>query len=266
MTARRSLAQPITNLEHTGAINVRNGILRFNAGLTNHGNVGISFGTTDVFGDINNSVSGKIVVSGGSQATFYDDVINAGVINVSGSGSVKSTAVFFGDVTGAGSYPGTGTIFFEGELHPGASPAEVEFGGDLTLGAAANTVMELGGAAVGCGHDQLDVSGLLSVDGALTVELLDGFAPSYGDAFDLFDFGGLVGQFDSIQLPALAAGLAWRTDEVYRTGTVAVVPEPGAVWLACVGMVAGGLIAVGFRAGGWFRLVHKSSSLLGVRP
>jgi hypothetical protein len=110
----------------------------------------------------------------------------------------------------------------------------VAFGGDLSLGTNARTVMELGGVEVGSGHDQLDVGGVLSVNGALSVELLNGFAPQYGDAFDLFDFGGLVGQFDSIQLPSLAAGLAWRTDELYTSGTVAVVPEPASFWLLSV--------------------------------
>jgi T5SS/PEP-CTERM-associated repeat protein len=221
----------VSNAVGVAAINARGGVMRFNGGLTNNGSVAVSFGTTDVFGDINNSTTGQIVISGGSQATFYDDVTNNGAIDVSGSGTVKSTAVFFGDVSTAGSFPGTGTVFFEGDLRPGASPAEVEFGGDLTLGANADTVMEIGGAEVGRGHDQLDVAGLLSVNGELSVELIDGFAPQFGDAFDLFDFGRLVGQFDSIQLPALATGLAWRTDELYADGTVAVVPEPEAVWL-----------------------------------
>ncbi len=117
----------------------------------------------------------------------------------------------------------------------------------MSLGASAHTVMEVGGADVGSGHDQLDVSGLLSVNGALTVELLDGIAPRFGDAFDLFDFGGLVGQFDSIDLPALAAGLAWRADDLYRTGTVAVVPEPRAVFLACVSAIT----LVAFRRWRW---------------
>jgi T5SS/PEP-CTERM-associated repeat protein len=225
---------PVTNSAGVAAITARGGVLRFNGGMTNNGSVAVSFGTTDIFGDVNNSSSGQIVISGGSQATFYDDVVNNGAINVSGSGSIKSTAVFFGAVTGTGSFPGMGTVFLEGDLRPGASPAEVDFGGDLSLGANAHTVMEVGGAQVGSGHDQLDVAGVLAVNGALSVELIDGFAPQYGDAFDLFDFDRLIGQFDSIQLPALAADLAWRTDELYTSGTVAVVPEPGTAWLALV--------------------------------
>ena len=66
---------PVTNIASTGLITGRNATLRFQDGLTNNGSLLVSFGTSDVSGDITNSATGKIIVAGGGAATFYDDVI-----------------------------------------------------------------------------------------------------------------------------------------------------------------------------------------------
>jgi Tol biopolymer transport system component len=223
----------VTNAGATGTISGRNAILRFNGGLTNEGSMALSFGTTDVVGDINNPSTGRIVVSGGSQATFYDDVVNNGTIQV----SAGSTAVYFGAVSGAGSFPGTGTNFFEGDLQPGNSPAAVQVEGDLRLGPNAGLQIELGGTTAGAQYDQLQVGGLLSLDGALDVRLLDGFVPSYGSTFDLLEFGSLLGRFDTIELPALDGGLDWDTTSLYTTGTITAVPEPQSAILGFVALL-----------------------------
>jgi len=99
--------QALTN-ESAGTIYARDATLRFGrglpVGLTNEGTLGVSFGTTDISGAINNSTAeSKIILSGNSNTTFYDDVTNAGLIKVSSG----STAVFFGNLQGA-SPTGTG--------------------------------------------------------------------------------------------------------------------------------------------------------------
>ena len=77
--------------DFTGLITGRNATLRFGTGLTNNGSIGLCFGTSDVFGDMNNGASGVIAVAGNSQVTFYDDVANSGVLNVvAGSAAVFS--------------------------------------------------------------------------------------------------------------------------------------------------------------------------------
>ena len=88
----------------------------------------LSFGTSDLHGDISNA-GGRITVSGNSQATFYGDVGNAGTIQVSDG----STAVFFGALSGAGCVGG-GEVFLEGDARPGASAGLMAFGGDVTFG------------------------------------------------------------------------------------------------------------------------------------
>jgi hypothetical protein len=223
----------LINSAVTGSITARNGILRFTGGLNNSGSMGFSFGTSDVFGDINNLGGGKIIVSGSSQLTLYDDIVNnaGGEIRV----SAGSTAVYFGAVSGGGSWTGTGINQFEGDLRPGASPAEVSFGGNVELGLFANLDMELGGTTAGSQYDKLDVAGSLTLDGTLNVTLINGFTPGAGNWFDLFDSSSLNGTFDTINLPSLSSGLAWDTTQLYVSGQLSVVPEPSSVALIIAG-------------------------------
>ena len=102
---------PVTNASSTGLIAGRNNVLRFNGGLTNQGSVAISIGTSDVFGDISNAATGKIIVSGGADVTFYDDIVQNGTFRVSKVGSTTSVAVVFGSFTGSGGSTGGGDIF-----------------------------------------------------------------------------------------------------------------------------------------------------------
>jgi hypothetical protein len=220
--------------ETDGLIAGRDGKLRFAGGLANRGSLGFTTGLMDIWGDIHNATGGRITITGRGTATFYDDLNNEGVVQV----SAGSTAVYFGSLTGPGSFTGTGTVFIEGDLRPGASPAEARFGGDLMLASSAVTVLELAGTSVGSGHDQLDVGGLLSLDGTLEVTLLGGFVPRLGDRFDLFDFASMSGQFDRVDLPALDGGMAWDSTGLYSAGAIVVVPEPSTMIFAIVAIVA----------------------------
>ena len=106
-------------------IAARDATLRFQAGLVNSGALTFSAGVSDVFGDIVNqsnlNTPGRIVVTGGAQDNFFDDITNNGVIQVSAAGSLQSTAVFMGSLSGAG-VVGTGHVFLEGDTRPGFSP------------------------------------------------------------------------------------------------------------------------------------------------
>ena len=91
------------NLLPSGRIVARDALLDFGSQLYNEALLAFSFGTSDVFGDLDNQVTGRVIVSGGSNATFWDDVIHGGADFRISSGS---TVVFFGDVSGPGVSPG----------------------------------------------------------------------------------------------------------------------------------------------------------------
>ena len=205
----------LTNVKITGNITARHAIMRFNGGLTNQGNVGISFGTSDVYGDVDNQSEASITVTGYSNVTFWDDLTNNGTVKV----SKGSAAVYFGKISGEGLFPGDGIKLVEGDLSPGNSPGKLTFGGDVVLGTSSATLIELAGPAEGQ-YDQLLIAGNLQVGGQLQVDLLDGFAPDAGDLFDIFDFATLSGSFSAMNLPVLDGGLVWDTSQLLVDGTL----------------------------------------------
>jgi Tol biopolymer transport system component len=210
----------VFNRDDIGLITGQNALMRFQGGLANEGAVAIGFGTSSILGDIENN--GEIVVSGGGNATFYDDVIQNKDLVVSQVGLTTSVAVFFGAFTGSGGSSGGGDIFFEGDLQPGNSPASVMFENNVSLGNSATTEIEIAGLSAGTEHDQIEVIGDLVLNGDLNVTLLDGFSPELGDSFDILNWSSLAGTFDTISLPLLGSGLSWNLSQLYTAGILEI--------------------------------------------
>ena len=191
--------QDLTN--NAGAFISGNGTLK-TASLTNYGTTNFS-GLANVVGDVTNAATGKIISAGGGPTTFLDDVVNQGEIRT----SAGSFTVFFGSVSGAGSFTGSGTVNFEGDLKPGNSPASLQFGGDVVFGPDSSLRIELGGTTPGTTYDQLQVAGKLTLDGTLDIALINGFTPTAGDSIQIFTFASRSGDFDRITGIDLGQGL-----------------------------------------------------------
>lgn len=229
-------------MSNTGRI-LGHGTLRGGT-IANGNQIAFSFGDSSIAAPITNGAGAKLIVSNGAQATFAAAVANAGELRVSEGGAAN----FFGPVSGAGSFTGTGQARFEGGFSPGASPALVTIGFSVAYGSDSPILMELGGTTPGtCEHcsDKIVFNGAVVLEGGpLNVVWWNGYAGQAGDRFDLFDFnGGLSGRFGSVNLPVLDAGLVWRTEGLYDDGTlsVAAVPEPGRAALLLLG--GGALLA-----------------------
>lgn len=189
-------------------------------GLTNNGVMAFSGGVTDIRGDVTNASGARIVTSGaGSTTTFFDDVVHNGTEIYTGAGA---STVFFGSQSGAGAFTGTGTVYYNGDLRPGNSPATVNYGGNVVLAPGTELTLEIGGVSEGTQYDSLQVANALTVDGILTLMLINGFAPTLGNVFDLIDAASINGTFDAVNLPTLAQYLAWSTSNLYTTGEVSV--------------------------------------------
>ena len=180
-----------------GLLTGRDAILRFTGGMSNSASIAVTGGVNDISGDITNSPGGKMIVTGGATSTFYDDIVNNGVFTVRKLGSSMATAIFLGGVSGSGGFNGGGDLIFEGDLSPGNSPATVNFDNNVTLGAASQLTVELGGTAPGSQYDQIRVTGDLSLDGSLNVSLINGFVPGLSDQFTVLTFGSRSGDFAS---------------------------------------------------------------------
>jgi autotransporter-associated beta strand protein len=194
----------------------------YTGGLTNNGQMAFSGGNADLHGDVTLSAGARVVTSGaGSVTTFFDDVVHNGLEIFTGA---SASTTFFGSQSGAGSFTGTGTVYYIGDLRPGNSPAAVSHGGSVVLGSATTLILELGGVAAGTQYDQVLVTGELSLDGDLAISLINGFTPSAGQSFNVLDWGNLSGAFASLTLPALGGGLTWNASRLYTTGVLSVAP------------------------------------------
>lgn len=213
---------PLVN-DSEGLILAADADLHFSGNLSNLANMVFSRGASLLHGDIDNLNGARVTLTGRSHVTFLDDVHNNGTIHL----TTGSVAVFVGSYSGAGNFTGQGEVFIEGDMRPGNSPARTTIEGHLTFGQDSYLQMELGGLLPAVQHDVLDVFGVLTFDGTLEVSLIDGFVPSPGNTFDLFDWGRHLGAFDQIVLPDLPTGMNWDVKNLYVNGSIAVVPEPG---------------------------------------
>jgi fibronectin-binding autotransporter adhesin len=235
----------ITNVvANGGTIRAENGTLTLAAaGNTNTGRIEAGAGAQVLYSQGLTTNSGQIALTGGA----FDNnnvamgnpgaiagygtlrtggLTNTGTVNVGGSldvlgpvtndGTVSTqagtTGRFFGPVNGPGGYPGTGTVMFLNTFSPGASPAVVNFGGDVVFGSEANLLMELGGTLPGAQHDQLAIAGNAALAGTLDVALIDGFVPGSNQDFVLATYGSRTGTFDAVEFPPLPADLTWSLD------------------------------------------------------
>jgi len=90
--------------------------------------------------------------------------------------------------------------------------------------------LDLAGTVVGDEYDRLTIAGLATLDGLLSVSLLDDFTPALDQSFELMTAtDGFVGEFAQVELPSLAAGLEWELVYGPTTLSLAVVgsPPPG---------------------------------------
>jgi hypothetical protein len=214
----------------------------FGGAVHNGGQFNLVGGQTAIYGDVTNGLKGRILTGGGGGTILFDDVMNAGILDI----GVGSTLTIVGEYTGPGLAVGGGTLIFEGLVSTGSSPSLVSFVTDIMLDGA-TTVMELGGTLRGSEYDAWDVDGTLSLGGTLKLANFGDFFGKVGDIFSLFSAtGGITGDFASIEFAPLSSGV-WR--EVRTTTTygfmVAPVPLPATAWLLVSGL---GFLALQRRA------------------
>ena len=139
---------PIAN---SGQVAATGGVLR--AGSWNNiGQLDFAAGANQIFGGLSNAATGKVILTGGATATFYNPVSGSpgSEIRV----GANSTAVFLAAVTGPIAFTGSGAKFFEAGQ---SSTGPIASGGVTTVEAAASVTADY------VREDTLAVNGTLNL-------------------------------------------------------------------------------------------------------
>jgi uncharacterized protein with beta-barrel porin domain len=154
------------------------------------------------------------------------------VVNGNISTSSLTTVNTGGTLGGSGTVGSTSVL--GGTFAPGNSIDDLNIVGDLTLGPDSFSNFEI--SATGNLSDLAIVSALLNFGGTLNVSNIAGVL-ALGNTFNLFDFASKSGNFSSVNLPTLGSGLGWNQENLYTTGEISVIPEPGAALLGGLGLL-----------------------------
>ncbi len=161
----------------------------------------------------NGAAPGTLNAANGLTLDFGGNAVGFGTITT--LNTVAKPLINNGHITGTsaaqkitlpGYVKGVGTfdnVSFTGTFSPGLSPTALQ-AGNIDLSNTSTLVMELGGTSPGSGYDQIQSTGTLTFDGTLQVSLINGFTPTAGQSFNLFDWVNQNGTFDTLALPTLA--------------------------------------------------------------
>jgi hypothetical protein len=173
------------------------------------------------------AVNGMLLEQGKNlvgRGTVYGNFVNQG--DVYGDGSTTGQKIVFAagsTVSGIGSFE---NVVFNGTYSPGNSPAITSLSNG-EFSSSSSLLIELGGTQPGTQYDRVIDTGVLSLlGGTLNVVSYNGFAPSFGDSFEILQYGRLSGDFGTVNYPALSGGLSWERTTSATAMMITVVPEP----------------------------------------
>ena len=239
--------------------------------FTNAGSTLINAGTFTNQGSVVNSGTFQVGTVGVGTFDNHGSVVNSGTFQVAALGQVSGTGTYTQNAVAAqtivngtfahnislqaGTLSGTGTI--QGAVQNSGGLLLPGNNGLGTLTIKGQYAQGFGGT-LGVNLAGLNSYGLLAVQGTgaavtlngnLTVGLLNGFSPSLGNTFGVLSCTGCTinGSLRGLSLPALASGLDWSVGFVNGLGLLqlAVVagptssaPEPATLLLVSAGFVS----------------------------
>ena len=224
------------NNQPQGTIILRDGDIDLSASdvCRNSGQLAILNAEAAIFADLDNTGAIELLLN--STALFFGDLFSSGAITV----HPGSTLAVLGDFSGPGvagpAGPGSaGPAYLAAAFDPSAqsATAAASFHGDLTLGNASVTTIEIAGPTAGApssGHDQVTVSGVLVPGGTLRIVTTSGYLPPSGAAYTLLNFGSAVGAFTTIELDAVLTARNADTSTLLIDGILRIPAAP-----ACAG-------------------------------
>jgi fibronectin-binding autotransporter adhesin len=183
-----------------GGVISGDGSLFVTGGMFNSGSLVLSGGTARVHGNVTSAASGKVLVTGGAHATFYDNVTNqpGSTFKVSDA----SVAAFLSPVTGLGAFTGNGTTIFESTASGAALAAGttiVDDGGSLSASSVRQPALIVRGFA------QVPPDGTAAATSKLQRLSIDGGTDAWTGKLDLSDNALVIdyASADPSPLPAI---------------------------------------------------------------
>jgi hypothetical protein len=171
------------------------------APLTNTGTIAIDSLTALLVegGDLANTGTvtfgffGILGVSGNYTQTDGLTLLGGGILTAGGLVDLEG-----GVLSGSGVINGSVRNNAELDVGQPGSPGILTIVGNYTQTPGGVLVIELGGLNPGTDFDQLNITGQATLDGTLTVNLINGFQPNTGDSFPIITFGSGTGTFATI--------------------------------------------------------------------
>ena len=178
--------------------------------FSNAGNVTIGTGSAFTASGTYTQSGGSTNLTGGSLTSTNNKVtINGGLLG--GNGIVAGNVANGGQVIPGGT-GGAGVL---------------NFASNYTQSSGGSLIANLGGASPGTDYGQLVVSGLATLDGTLDVHLINGFAPTNGETFQVLNYDPHSGQFASVVLDnfpvGTTLGASYNASNLILTATVAPI-------------------------------------------
>lgn len=216
--------QTLGNFTNAGSVTVGSGSTLGITPQVLHGTEGYHQvgGTTTI--DAGGELDAPAVDLGGG-VLQVDGTVDPLAVSIASGAELDGTGTIDGDITSDGTL-----ILGDGLGEPGTL---TDASGDYTQQSDGTLIDGIGPSASGL----LDLeSGDAYLDGTLTIDLLDGFTPTYGQTFALMDFGqgfGFSGQFTGGFDPSLWSVLytgsgPGQLDLEYLGAPASSVPEPSA--------------------------------------
>jgi fibronectin-binding autotransporter adhesin len=198
------------------------GTLTLSGSSTYTGGTTVNDGTL-ILGSTSALGTGSATITGGSLDLGGQTITNAVSIGTAGA------------LTGNGS---TGAATLAGSVTPGGSGSGLITMASASVNSTSAIALQLAATGTrGADYDALTVSGVLALDGTVTVAL-NGLTPANGQSFDLIDSTGSIDVTNftvatDLVLPALGGSLVWDTSAFVSTGVVSIATaggDPYATW------------------------------------
>ncbi|HZT21837.1 MAG TPA: autotransporter-associated beta strand repeat-containing protein [Verrucomicrobiae bacterium] len=222
-----------------------NNLISGNGSLTQAGSGVLTLTAANTYSGATFITAGTLALTNaGSIASSTNiNLANGAMLDVSGTTASSMTLGNGKMLSGDGQVNGNFIVAAGATLAPGNNDlGMLRFNNSLTLVSGSLTLLSVS-------HDfqtnsAVSVAGKFTPGGALVISNRDDPLQA-GDSFQLFSASDFIGNFNSVTLPALMAGLYWDTNTLTRDGMIRVVRETPPV-LGNVGLVKGNLVLSGY--------------------